>query len=128
MALGGAGMRHLVEGGVGVAGLLFGIGLMVSGMVEPAKVQAFLDVGGRWDPSLALVMGGAIAVALPVFQWGGGAVSLCHPTGRSRGDWSWAASFWRGLGAVRVLPGPALLVAAGGTARPWATWLPWGSG
>jgi uncharacterized membrane protein YedE/YeeE len=42
----------------GVAGLLFGIGLMVSGMVEPAKVQAFLDVGGRWDPSLALVMGG----------------------------------------------------------------------
>ena len=45
-----------------VAGLVFGIGLLVSGMVNPAKVLGFLDLAGRWDPSLALVMVGAIAI------------------------------------------------------------------
>jgi uncharacterized protein len=50
-----------------VAGLVFGIGLLVSGLVNPAKVLAFLDVGGAWDPSLAFVMGGAIAVGLAAF-------------------------------------------------------------
>jgi uncharacterized protein len=45
-----------------LAGLVFGIGLIVSGMFNPAKVLGFLDLAGRWDPSLALVMGGAIAV------------------------------------------------------------------
>lgn len=44
-----------------VAGILFGAGLAVSQMVNPAKVLAFLDLAGRWDPSLALVMGGALA-------------------------------------------------------------------
>jgi len=47
-----------------IAGLVFGLGLIVSAMVNPAKVLAFLDVAGAWDPSLALVMGGAIAVGL----------------------------------------------------------------
>lgn len=50
-----------------VAGLVFGLGLIVSGMVYPAKVQGFLDLAGAWDPSLALVMAGAIAVGLPAF-------------------------------------------------------------
>jgi uncharacterized membrane protein YedE/YeeE len=45
-----------------VAGLVFGIGLLVSGMVNPAKVLGFLDLAGQWDPSLALVMVGAIAI------------------------------------------------------------------
>ena len=45
------------------AGLVFGIGLLVSRMADPAKVLAFLDVAGRWDPSLALVMAGAVALA-----------------------------------------------------------------
>lgn len=45
-----------------LAGLVFGIGLIVSGMANPAKVLGFLDVAGPWDPSLALVMAGAIAV------------------------------------------------------------------
>ena len=45
-----------------VAGLLFGLGLIVSGMANPAKVLGFLDLAGRWDPSLAFVMAGAIAV------------------------------------------------------------------
>jgi uncharacterized membrane protein YedE/YeeE len=52
-----------------VCGLVFGIGLVLSGMTEPSKVQGFLDITGQWDPSLGLVMGGAIAVALPFFQW-----------------------------------------------------------
>ncbi|WP_193165428.1 YeeE/YedE family protein [Microbulbifer hainanensis] len=50
-----------------VSGLLFGLGLLLSGMANPEKVLGFLDLLGAWDPSLALVMGGAIAVGLPVF-------------------------------------------------------------
>lgn len=49
-------------------GVLFGIGLLVAGMANPAKVLAFLDLAGAWDPSLALVMGGAIAVGLIAFR------------------------------------------------------------
>jgi uncharacterized protein len=45
-----------------VSGLLFGIGLIAGGMTDPHKIRAFLDVTGAWDPSLALVMGGALAV------------------------------------------------------------------
>lgn len=50
-----------------LAGLLFGIGLMVSGMANPAKVLGFLDLAGSWDPSLALVMAGAVAVGIVAF-------------------------------------------------------------
>ena len=45
-----------------LAGLVFGLGLVVSGMADPAKVLSFLDLFGAWDPSLALVMGGAVVV------------------------------------------------------------------
>ncbi len=48
-----------------ISGLLFGVGLAVSGMLIPDKVLNFLDIAGHWDPSLALVMGGAILVTLP---------------------------------------------------------------
>jgi len=54
-----------------LVGLLFGVGLMVSGMADPAKVLAFLDLAGPWDPSLALVMAGAIAVGLVAFRLAG---------------------------------------------------------
>jgi len=50
-----------------LAGIVFGLGLLVSGMANPAKVLGFLDLSGRWDPSLALVMAGAIAVGLVAF-------------------------------------------------------------
>lgn len=50
-----------------VAGLVFGLGLLLSGMVNPAKVQGFLDIFGKWDPSLAMVMAGAIAVGQVAF-------------------------------------------------------------
>lgn len=50
-----------------LAGLIFGLGLLLAGMANPAKVLGFLDLAGAWDPSLALVMAGAIAVALLPF-------------------------------------------------------------
>lgn len=50
-----------------VFGLLFGAGLQVSGMTDPARVIGFLDVAGAWNPALAFVMGGAIMVTLPAF-------------------------------------------------------------
>ncbi len=50
------------------AGALFGLGLAVSGMVNPQKVIGFLDIAGDWDPTLAFVMGGALLVAIPAFR------------------------------------------------------------
>ncbi|RQS36495.1 hypothetical protein DIE03_04970 [Burkholderia sp. Bp8992] len=52
-----------------LGGLLFGIGLIVSGMANPQKVLGFLDLAGRWDPSLAFVMAGAVGVAVFAFAW-----------------------------------------------------------
>jgi len=54
----------------GLSGLVFGLGLIASGMSNPAKVKGFLDLAGSWDPSLALVMGGAIAVGVFAFAAG----------------------------------------------------------
>lgn len=51
-----------------LAGSLFGLGLSVSGMINPAKVLNFLDLAGQWDPTLAFVMGGAVLVAFPAFR------------------------------------------------------------
>ena len=50
------------------AGTLFGLGLAISGMVNPAKVIGFLDITGDWDPTLAFVMGGALLVTIPAFR------------------------------------------------------------
>jgi uncharacterized membrane protein YedE/YeeE len=60
-------MRRIVS--ALASGALFGLGLAVSGMTDPEKVLNFLDLAGRWDPSLALVMAGALLVALPGFAW-----------------------------------------------------------
>ena len=49
------------------SGIIFGIGLVISGMTNPAKVMGFLNIFGNWDPSLVFVLGGAIAVSMPVF-------------------------------------------------------------
>jgi uncharacterized membrane protein YedE/YeeE len=51
-----------------VSGLLFGIGLTLSDMINPQRVLGFLDVAGSWDPTLAFVMGGALLVTFPAFQ------------------------------------------------------------
>jgi uncharacterized membrane protein YedE/YeeE len=55
-----------------LSGLVFGLGLVLSGMTDPSKVIGFLDVAGNWDPSLAFVMGGAIVVGVFAFRIVGG--------------------------------------------------------
>jgi uncharacterized membrane protein YedE/YeeE len=100
-------------------GLLFGVGLIVSGMTDPARVLGFLDVAGAWNPALALVMGAAVAVALPAFAVArrkgvsaiGGPVEL--PADRFRIDrrlLAGAAIFGVGWGLVGVCPGPSLVL------------------
>jgi uncharacterized membrane protein YedE/YeeE len=99
-----------------VAGTIFGVGLFVSQMTNPAKVLGFLDVAGHWDPSLALVMGGALCVTFPAFAWARRrstpwlASSFSLPTrtdldGRLIGG---AAVFGAGWGMAGFCPGPAL--------------------
>ena len=99
------------------AGLVFGIGLILSGMTDPGKVIGFLDLAGRWDPSLAFVMGGAILVGYFSFALAGkrgrtflgGALHL--PTRRDIDARLVAGSavFGIGWGLAGFCPGPALV-------------------
>lgn len=98
-----------------IAGIIFGLGLSVSQMINPDKVLGFLDISGNWDPSLALVMAGALAVAIPGFNWvrrhhkpllG----SRFHITGKTLLDkplLGGAALFGIGWGMTGYCPGPA---------------------
>ncbi|XZG70246.1 DUF6691 family protein [Chitinibacteraceae bacterium HSL-7] len=99
-------------------GGLFGLGLLLSGMVNPAKVQGFLDLAGAWDPSLALVMGGAIAVGLPLFALArrrpvavcGADMQVPPPSATvDRKLLVGAALFGIGWGLAGICPGPALV-------------------
>ncbi|MDT0356012.1 YeeE/YedE family protein [Herbaspirillum huttiense F1] len=100
------------------AGLLLGLGLIVSGMADPAKVLGFLDLAGQWDPSLALVMGGAIAIGLPAFTLArkrqrtllGEPMQL--PTARTidRRLVLGSLLFGIGWGIAGICPGPALVL------------------
>lgn len=108
-----------------LVGLLFGWGLLLSGMTDPGKVLAFLDLFGAWDPSLALVMGGAIAVGVFAFALAkrrtttflGGALQL--PTSREIDGRLIAGSllFGAGWGLAGFCPGPALVAMASGEAK-----------
>ncbi|KQY81511.1 MULTISPECIES: DUF6691 family protein [Roseateles] len=94
-----------------LAGLIFGLGLIVSGMVFPAKVLGFLDLAGAWDPSLTLVMAGAIAVGLPAFAWARRAgVRLPGATRIDRRLVGGSLLFGIGWGLAGLCPGPALVV------------------
>lgn len=106
------------------AGLLLGLGLIVSGMADPAKVLNFLDIAGRWDPSLAFVMGGAVAVAFAGFALARRrgrpfhAAGFAWPTARAIDArlLSGAAIFGIGWGLAGFCPGPALVALGLGSA------------
>jgi hypothetical protein len=99
-----------------LCGLVFGAGLLISGMVQPTKVLGFLDLFGKWDPSLAVVMAAALAVAVPGFMLAGRrpapllaeSYSLPTKTGIDGPLIAGAAMFGIGWGLVGLCPGPAL--------------------
>ncbi len=84
-------------------GLLFGLGLMLSGMTDPGKVLGFLDLFGVWDPSLAFVMGGAIAVGFFAFARRCLAPAEGQPDRQAPG--ARRPDLWGWLGPGRFLPG-----------------------
>jgi uncharacterized protein len=110
-----------------LAGLLFGIGLMVSGMANPAKVQGFLDLAGRWDPSLAFVMMGAIALGVLAFfiakrrqkSFLGLPIQLPASTALTLRLILGSAAFGVGWGLAGFCPGPALVALGAGYPKAW---------
>lgn len=110
-----------------LSGLLFGIGLLVSGMTNPAKVLGFLDLAGNWDPSLAFVMGGALLIGVIAFPFIvarpkavlGEAMRL--PTARhiDRRLVMGSLAFGMGWGLVGFCPGPALTALFHGGGAAW---------
>jgi len=109
-----------------ITGLVFGIGLIVAGMTNPAKVLGFLDLAGRWNPSLALVMAGAILVALPAFRIAarrrqsllGEPMHLPTATRIDRRLVLGSLAFGAGWGLAGFCPGPALASLATGAVQP----------
>jgi uncharacterized protein len=105
-----------------IVGLVFGIGLILAGMTDPAKVQGFLDLAGQWDPSLAFVMGGAILVGMLVFPFAakrerallGDIMRLPTATQIDRRLVFGGLAFGAGWGLAGFCPGPALASLASG--------------
>jgi uncharacterized membrane protein YedE/YeeE len=105
-----------------VSGLVFGLGLIAGGMTNPAKVKAFLDLFGAWDPSLGLVMGGAIAVGVFAFaaarrrsrSWTGDAMEIPTSTVIDRRLILGGVLFGIGWGIAGFCPGPALVALGSG--------------
>jgi uncharacterized membrane protein YedE/YeeE len=105
-----------------LVGLLFGLGLILSGMTDPGKVLGFLDIAGIWDPSLALVMGGAIAVGFFAFaiakkrtvNFLGGALHLPKSNEIDKPLVIGAMMFGAGWGLAGFCPGPAFVSLASG--------------
>ncbi len=108
-----------------LSGLVFGLGLILAGMANPAKVLGFLDLAGTWDPSLALVMGGAIAV---------GTAAFAVATRRTRSFLNLpmfipnstvidkrlvlgGVGFGVGWGLAGICPGPALVLLGAGSSK-----------
>ncbi len=100
----------------GLAGLLFGLGLIMSGMTNPAKIIGFLDITGAWDPTLAFVMGAALIVATPAFALAGKkeksllGMPMLIPTNRQLDKRLILGSlvFGAGWGLAGYCPGPAI--------------------
>ena len=110
-----------------ISGVVFGLGLAISQMMNPEKVLGFLDITGNWDPSLALVMGGALCVTLVSFRFVLRrpmpllAPSFQIPT-KLNVDKSLllgATSFGLGWGIAGYCPGPAIAGLTIGSSEPW---------
>ena len=107
------------------AGFVFGLGLLVAGMANPAKVLGFLDLAGAWDPSLALVMAGAVAVSAAAFAFVkkrthtllGAPVLLPSSRRIDRRLVLGSLVFRVGWGLAGICPGPALVLAGTGSAK-----------
>jgi uncharacterized membrane protein YedE/YeeE len=105
-----------------LSGLIFGLGLILSGMTDPAKVQGFLDLAGRWDPSLAFVMMGAIGIGLGAFAlarrrgvaWTGAPIDLPAAQGIDGRLVAGGMLFGAGWGLAGFCPGPALVSVGAG--------------
>jgi uncharacterized membrane protein YedE/YeeE len=110
-----------------LAGLVFGLGLIVSGMANPAKVLGFLDLGGQWDPSLAFVMGGAIGVGIVVFYVArkrthsllGQPMQVPTSQALTKRLIFGSLAFGIGWGLAGFCPGPAIVSAAAGYSKAW---------
>lgn len=110
-----------------LCGLVFGVGLLASGMANPAKVLGFLDLAGRWDPSLAFVMAGAIALAAVGFRLArtrttsvlGAPMQLPTATRIDARLVGGSLLFGVGWGLAGFCPGPALVSAGSGQPRAW---------
>ena len=110
-----------------LAGLVFGLGLIAGGMTDPAKVQGFLDLFGAWDPSLAFVMAGAIAIGALAFwrarsrtlAWNGDRIELPASTAIDARLISGGVLFGIGWGIAGFCPGPALVAMGSGMLEAW---------
>ena len=117
-------MRNLVAA---LSGLVLGLGLIASGMTNPYKVRSFLDVTGSWDPSLALVMGGAIGVASLAFawargrrrSWSGDLIEWPEARGVDTRLLVGGALFGAGWGLAGFCPGPAIVAMGAGMQEAW---------
>lgn len=106
-------------------GLLFGLGLIVSGMSDPAKVLGFLDLAGQWDPSLMMVMAGAIGLGMIAFRFGmrretsllGDPMQLPTATKIDRRLVAGSALFGIGWGLAGICPGPAFVLLGAGASK-----------
>lgn len=112
-------MQRMIEF---ILGLLFGLGLLISGMTDPSKVLGFLDLAGTWDPSLVFVMGGGVMVGVLGFAW-----AKKRSTSLSGQAFQWpdlvhidrplvlgSLIFGVGWGLAGFCPGPALVSMAAG--------------
>jgi len=106
-----------------ICGLAFGLGLLLSGMSDPAKVLGFLDITGLWSPTLALVMIGALATATPAYLLArrrnrsllGAPLQLPTTSGLDRRLLAGSTLFGIGWGMVGICPGPALVLLGSGS-------------